>query len=485
MSVENPNVSPPQEPDQERRWKLLTGILRDNISQVAWQQAPLKSKLDTVGATEPNETYWSADSGNYRVLHAFTGQTSHVEIDYYPASPDIESVQTDPNADEPIIRLRAELVPSHADGQSEFSLLYERGAKASQPDEQVEVNEDTKDAEALKSINQFMRQVFADLPEEPDGTMPSARNIRGVVSDEHDLQYTDGFLFVDSEEDDRDLIRRRKVAAEAIEELEIGRAAARELCRIGVVLRTDSPGVEQAGIDVQYERMQTELAAMHERNTKNVEVAEWSPGAGRELIDQPATAEKIAQQARRSDFSTYEDVVGIEPRIPKEGLSEVPKDHIMLFVTATPLGMLGREKYKYRNTISAVASEGVRFRDRFFSWKKRGSHYAPEDPDAVDATFDKTDSGTITTRTGVEMRTRLRDKEELRGMDIERIMLIGPGDNVVMTARNKEGALEHLVSNIAGELYVDGKKVSGKRLKKLHKRLERLRNSEDMPLVES
>ena len=158
-----------------------------------------------------------------------------------------------------------------------------------------------------------------------------------------------------------------------------------------------------------------------------------------------------------------------EGKVPSEGLTEIPEDHVMIFIASSPLSSLQREKYSHRNTIVAMAGPGTKFTTPFISWQS--SRYQV-DPTDRDVTFAPPSSAVSAVSTDVKMRTGLREQQS--EMRIERALLVGPGDNIVMTRHNRAQAVEHLVSNVGGRIYIDGKPVSGRQAAKLQKRLTRL-----------
>ena len=103
-----PNTAPqPEHAEQatlrDISWDRRLKALGWSVSAIADQQAPLSVDMRLKGSFEPNETYWAAADGNYRLLHVFRGSKSHVEIDYYPASPDPDRLDQDPHQHEPIV----------------------------------------------------------------------------------------------------------------------------------------------------------------------------------------------------------------------------------------------------------------------------------------------------------------------------------------------------------------------------------------------
>lgn len=474
----SPNTAPqPEHAEQailrDIPWDRRLKALGWSVSSIADQQAPLSADMRLLGSFEPNETYWAAAEGNYRLLHTFGGSKSHVEIDYYPASPDPDRLDQDPHQDEPIVRFTATIPNEHAESsqeQYEYNLQYEHGSSAGRQD--VRLDETQQDADGLRQINRFLSQVSKELPERPDATVPSTQNTRELISDEHRLEAADRFLFVDDpkvvdDDDQKTVVRERLAAATAMEEQEIARAAAAELLKHGVQLGTDPTKQEQPGIEAQYRRMQTELAAMYERNAQNKgKRGDPVGGAGRNLTHEPSTAEALAQRRLRAAPATLKFP---EAKIPSDGLTKIPKDHFMVFIARSPLTNLGRERYVDRNTIVAMAGPGTEFSTPFFGW--RNSQYRI-DPADRDVTFEQPSHESSAADTGAIIRTGLREQQG-KG-HIERVLLVGPGDNVVMTRHDRTQAVEHLVSNIGGLIYIDGKPVSRRQAAKLQKRLTRL-----------
>lgn len=483
-----PNTAPQPEhaeQDELRDWGRHLRMTGHHITAVANRQTPLKADMLNPGSGEPNEVYWSGTDGNYRMLHVFRGASSHVEIDYYPPSPDPDDMTQDPHKDEPIIRFTATIPVDHAEPDERrysFTLEYEYGADASpqavQPD--VQLDETQIDVDGYRQLSAFLRQVDQALPDRPDASTPSTRHTRGVISSEHRLPNADVYTLVESPTADATgkELREQQETATFTEELEIARAAAAELLRHGVELGTDPTRQEQPGIEAQYQRMQTELAAIHERNTRNAgRRGKPSGAAGRKSSGELESAEELAQRHLREAPASLSFP---EVKISPEGLTEIPEDHHMVFITDRPLTALGRERYTSRNTIVAMAGPGTVFTAPFFGWKNAQYHVDPADRDV---TFEQPTSGVSAASTRAKIRTGLREQQG--DMYIDRILLVGPGDNIVMTRQNHTRAVEHLVSNVGGRVYIDGKPVSGRQVSKLQKRLSRLAGESGEDLVKT